>query len=135
MAGYSPTPLFKKLGYKDGIRAHVIAEPPGYRTLLQLPKDLQPNWMPALQREMDLIHLFAGSAAEVKQGVRLARRHLASAGALWVSWPKQASGIKTDVTEAVVRRTILETDLVDIKVCAVDDTWSGLKCVIRKALR
>jgi hypothetical protein len=135
VAGYSLTPLFKKLGYKDGIRAHVVGAPATYRSALQLPKDLHPNWIPALEPELDLIHLFVGTAADLRKGVKMARKNLAPAGALWVSWPKKASGVVTDVTEDAIRETVFPFDLVDIKVCAVDETWSGLQCVIRKAKR
>ncbi len=83
----------------------------------------------------DLIHLFAGTAAAFEQALPAARGVLRPDGMIWVSWYKQAAKIPTDLTENIVRARALETDLVDVKVCAVSDIWSGLKLVVRKALR
>ena len=129
-AGYSGTPLAKKLGIKEGHRLAFAGAPKGYRALLgELPRGI--TFADELVGTFDLIQLFAGSVAELQPGFSQAIEHLAMAGALWVSWPKRSSGVVTDLDENVVRRTGLVLGVVDVKVCAVDDTWSGLKFVRR----
>ncbi|HEY5078228.1 MAG TPA: hypothetical protein VII43_00210 [Opitutaceae bacterium] len=135
MAGYSGTPLWKKLGYKDGTPAHVDGAPAGYADLLGLPKDVKVAWAARPGRGIAFVHLFSTRAAALKAKLRSYRTSLAPDGVLWVSWPKKASGVATDITEDVIRDLALPTGLVDIKVCAVDGTWSGLKLMIRKELR
>lgn len=130
MAGYSGTPLAKKLGIKEGHRLAFVGEPKDYRrTLGELPRDT--SWADRLSGTFDLIQLFATSRSDLKRGFSRAQEHLAPHGALWVSWPKQSSGVNTNLNENVVRQIGLALGLVDIKVCAVDDTWSGLKFVYR----
>ena len=130
MAGYSGTPLAKKLGIKPGQRIVVLSGPSGYRkTLGALPERV--NCAERLSDKLDLIQLFVTSQAELKQRFNQAKRCLAVDGALWISWPKKASGVATDLTENVVRENGLALGLVDVKVCAVDETWSGLKFVYR----
>lgn len=134
-AGYSGTPLWKKLGYKAGVPWFVEGAPSGYASLLELPAGMEVSWLARPAKAMGFVHLFA--TAQAVLGARLAfhRARLAPAGILWASWPKKASGVPTDITEDTVRRHALPLGLVDIKVCAVDATWSGLKLVIRRELR
>jgi len=129
MSGYSGTPLPKKLGIKDGYRV----------ALLDMPTDVRSGLAEALARcrvvktptaPLDFIHLFAKSRAELEPELERVAKALAPAGMLWVSWPKKSSGVATDLTEDVVRGIGLYAGLVDIKVCAVTEVWSGLKFVI-----
>ena len=133
MAGYSGTPLWKKLGYKTGTSAFVDGGPKNYRALLALPADVHVKWL--AHPESAFVHLFATSASELKAKLKSYRTKIVPDGVIWVSWPKKAAKIATDVTDEVVRRHALAADLVDIKVCAVDEVWSGLKLVIRKERR
>jgi len=134
MAGYSGTPLSKKLGIKPGMAIHAIDAPPGYRSLLApLPGDV--TFAPRLSAAVDVVHVFAITASSLAKTVTRVRRQMRADAVLWVSWPKKAAKVPTDVTEDVIRAVALPTGLVDVKVCAVDDVWSGLKLVIRKSLR
>jgi hypothetical protein len=135
MAGYSGTPLWKKLGYKDGTRAHVDGAPAGYAALLGLPKDVGVAWVARPAKGIAFVHLFSTRASALRAKIRSYRARIAPDGVLWVSWPKKSSGVVTDITEDVIRDVALPTGLVDIKVCAVDETWSGLKLMIRTELR
>lgn len=129
MAGYSGTPLPKKLGIKDGFRV----------ALLDVPASVQAELKAALSscerttngRSLDFVFLFAKSQSELKKHFSRIARQLVPAGILWVAWPKKASGIPSDLNEDEVRSIGLEIGLVDVKVCAVDEIWSGLKFVIR----
>jgi Protein of unknown function (DUF3052) len=133
-AGYSGTPLPKKLGFKPGMRAHFHAAPPELPELLgELPEDITLLKRPAAP--LDLVLLFATARAELEQRIPTIQTRLAPAGMLWVCWPKRASGVPTDITEDVVREVALPRGLVDTKVAAVDATWSGLRLVIRRELR
>jgi len=134
-AGYSGTPLWKKLGYKDGIRARADGAPVGYEALLALPPGVRVSWLVRAGRDLAFVHLFCLRKAELGRRLKAYRGTLAPDGALWVSWPKRASGVETDLTEDVIRELALPLGFVDIKVCAVDATWSGLKLVIRRSLR
>jgi hypothetical protein len=135
MAGYSGTPLWKKLGYKEGLLARVEGEPAEYLTLLALPADLGVTWLGRPRQGMAFVHLFARDAAKLEARLATLRRAIAPDGVIWVSWPKKSSGVATTLTEDIVREIALPMGLVDIKVCAVDATWSGLKLMIRKELR
>lgn len=135
MAGYSGTPLWKKLGYKAGTSAFVEREPANYRSLLALPEELYVNWLAHLKPDVDFVHIFATSASELKRKLKSYRTKIVPDGVIWVSWPKKSSGVKTDITEDTIRDHALPMGLVDIKVCAIDDVWSGLKLVIRKEQR
>jgi len=129
MAGYSGTPLIKKLGIKEGFRMAVFNPPEGYLKLLgKLPLGVEMT--PSLKHPLDFIHYFAPNRADYEKSLPSLKKALALNGMIWVSWPKAASKVPTDVTEKVVRDFALKTGLVDIKVCAVDETWSGLKLVI-----
>jgi len=138
-AGDSGTPLLKKLGYAPGQRACLVAVPvpellafEGFarRRLLQ-----DSGWLGRETGPFDLIHLFAREAGGLPAALAQARERLEPNGMIWVSWPKKAAKIATDVTDEVVRRHALAAGLVDVKVCAVDEVWSGLKLVIPKAMR
>jgi hypothetical protein len=132
MPGYSGTPLATKLGIKDDFRA----------ALLHVPDDVKTELRDALRkcriqhitnRDLDFVFLFAKSCAGLEFELVSASKALAPAGMLWISWPKKASGVATDLTEDVVRQSGLDAGLVDVKVCevcAVTDVWSGLKFVI-----
>lgn len=135
MAGYSETPLAKKLGIKAGASVYVIAAPRDYEMLLApLPKNVAFVSKPK-KDGADIVHLFIKSQADLEVGLPKARAAMKTDGALWVSWYKKAAKIDTDVTEDTIRARALAGDLVDVKVCAVSDIWSGLKLVVRKALR
>ena len=127
MAGYSGTPLPQKLGIKDGARVRLRGAPGGFARTLGV--------VPRARGEADVIVLFARSEADLRRGFARARRSLSTAGGLWVAWPKKASGVATDLTEGAVRRYGLSQGLVDNKVCAIDETWSGLRFVVRLADR
>jgi len=132
MAGYSGTPLLKKLGIKEGFRIRTVAAPDTYYGMLG---DLPIGVNTEAGGDCDFIHAFykrnAAFSADLPSLIRSIKRD----GMIWISWPKKASKVETDLSGDIVRATILKTELVDIKVCAVDDVWSGLKCVIRKELR
>jgi hypothetical protein len=129
-AGYSGTPLPRKLGIKEGSRVAVLGAPDGFAaTLGPLPGGV------VLRRRargpLDVIVCFIRSRAELERGIERLRAALDPAGRLWIAWPKRASGLPTDVTEDVVRGLALAHRLVDNKVAAIDATWSGLQLVIR----
>jgi bifunctional DNA-binding transcriptional regulator/antitoxin component of YhaV-PrlF toxin-antitoxin module len=134
LTGYSGTPLARKLGIKEGCKILLIDAPPGYRTLLEpLPDSVQ--FVARLGKQVDLVHIFATRRSVLERALAAARRTLASSAVVWVSWPKKAAKVDTDITEDTVREVALPLGWVDIKVCAVDEVWSGLKLVVRKALR
>ena len=129
MPGYSGTPLAKKLGIKDDFRA----------ALLHVPDDVKTELRDAFEKcriqritnhNLDFIFLFAKSRAGLELELVPAAKALAPAGMLWISWPKKSSGVATDLTENLIRQNGLDAGLVDVKVCAVTDIWSGLKFVI-----
>ena len=133
MAGYSGTPLAKKLGIKEGSRVSVDSAPSGYSDLLApLPDAVKLDAKPA---EADVVHVFSTRRAELQRILTRCRRTLKPTAMIWVSWPKKSSKVRTDITEDTVREVALPLGFVDVKVCAVDDVWSGLKLVIRKELR
>lgn len=134
MAGYSGTPLSKKLGVKPGSRVKTRNAPAEYRALLSPVPDGVVISSRA-KAPVDVLHVFARSRSELAAELERGLREIHEDGAIWVSWPKKASGVTTDVTETVVRALALPLSLVDVKVCAVDDTWSALKLVIRKSAR
>lgn len=135
MSGYSPNPLWKKLGYRPGLAVHVYRAPADYRASLALPPEVRVSWLKRPERGVAFVHAFVRSLAELQPLLADLRERIATDGTIWVSWPKKASKVATDVTEDKVREFALALGLVDIKVCAVDETWSGLKLVIRKSLR
>ena len=131
MAGYSGTPLWKKLGYKRGMSAYVDGAPSSYISLLALPADVTVTWLRSAKSDMEFVHLFATSASKLKRKLESYRKRIVPGGVIWVSWPKKSSGVKSDITEDTIRDVALPMRLVDVKVCAVDEVWSGLKLMIR----
>jgi hypothetical protein len=134
MAGYSGTPLATKLGIKPDFKVFPVNAPADYASLLAPLPDAV-IFVRKLTDSVDLVHLFTRSAAELEAKLRAWRHAMKSDGTIWISWPKKASNVPTDITEDVIRAIALPMGLVDVKVCAVDETWSGLKLVIRKELR
>lgn len=126
-AGYSGTPLPKKLGIKSGSRVASFGAPPGFAASLgPLPEGVR--WVK--RGGYDLGLLFCADAAQLRRVLPAAQRRMAAAGALWLAWPKKASGVATDLGDGAVRAAGLAAGLVDVKVCAIDEVWSGLKFVI-----
>jgi hypothetical protein len=134
MAGYSKTPLAQKLGIKPETKVVALNPPPGYRKLLApLPADVSFTDKPGAGS--NFVHLFVRDRRILEKELKRLRKLLADAGTFWISWPKKASGVTTDITEDVIREVCLPLGLVDVKVCAVDETWSGLKLMIRRENR
>jgi len=134
MAGYSGTPLIKKLGLKPGQTVQFVNAPANYLKLLgPLPDGLKMRRAGPGVRigNLDFIHVFSKERAELEKLLPRLVKQIVPAGMIWVSWPKKTSGVPTTVTEKVIREVALPLGLVEVKVCAVDDTWSGLKLVIR----
>ena len=132
MAGYSGTPLPQKLGLKPGARFAAWAAPEGFaRTLGALPQGVTMGDAARGSSPLDVIVCFAPSRAELNRLLPRAQRRLDPQGGLWICWPKKASGMKTDITEHDVRQLGLDSGLVDNKVCAIDEVWSGLRLVVR----
>jgi hypothetical protein len=129
-AGYSGTPLAKKLGIKPGFRSALVDAPPGIEGLLQpLPDGVE--WIGTRGRTLDLILFFVGSRAALEHRFDGLAARLVPSGMLWIAWPKQAAGVETDLKEGIVREVGLAHGLVDTKVCAISETWSGLRFVRR----
>ncbi len=134
MAGYSATPLAAKLGIKTGSRVKTVRAPAGFPELLDpLPDAAVVS--ARLRGEVDIWHVFTKNRSGLCSELERAMENIPSNGVIWVSWPKKASGVATDMSEDEVRRAALPLGLVDVKVCAVDETWSGLKLVIRRSRR
>ena len=134
MAGYSGTPLAKKLGIKEGSHVVLAGAPPHYRSLLEpLPSNV--HFSTRLTGVTDIVHVFSTRRIELETRLTGYREKLQPTGVVWVSWPKKAAKTATDMTEDTIREIALPLGFVDTKVCAVDDLWSGLKLVIRKELR
>ena len=128
-AGYSGTPLYKKLGIKAGQRAWFAGHPPGYEDELHNVGDFET--VQRLGKETDFLHFFTASRKNLVAEIPKLRDAMKIDGMLWISWPKKAAGVPTDLDENIVREIGLKAGLVDVKVCAVDETWSGLKFVFR----
>jgi hypothetical protein len=134
MAGYSGTPLPQKLGIKDGFTLCVRGAPGKYAELVKpLPKGVR--MASKITAAVDLVHIFAKQGAKLDKELQAARKSLRDDAMIWVSWPKKSSGVATDIVEDSIREIAFPLGLVDVKVCAVDETWSGLKLVVRKANR
>lgn len=130
MPAYSPTPLAQKLGFKDGTRYLLVGAPVGFlKELPTLPTSA--TAVPPRASEADLIVFFAANLKALTAHLPALVKKLPATGALWIAWPKLASGVATDLRDGVVRETLLAIGLVDIKVCSVNDTYSGLKFVRR----
>lgn len=134
MSGYSGTPLHRKLGLKPGQTVVLLGAPANYTALLG-PEAPELDFTGGMHPGAGMVHLFTASRAELRKTLGDVLAVMAREGTIWVSWPKRASKVETDVTEDVIREEALPLGFVDVKVCAIDDTWSGLKLVIRKALR
>jgi len=139
-SGYSVKPLPEKLGYQPGSSVVFVALPTELADLVRACEFAKvarrQDWSrPIGPGNYDVIHAFTKSRAELAGGLKKLRRALDPDGMIWISWPKKAAGVPTDVTEDVVRAEALKLDLVDVKVAAIDNTWSGLKLVIRVAHR
>ncbi len=130
-AGYSKTPLIKKLGIKPGQRVRFVNAPKHYAKLIgPLPDDVKVAG-PSARGPLDFIHLFTTTESDLGRSFPKLKKLLAKDGTLWVSWPKGGSSIPTDLKEGIVREIGLDAGLVDVKICAVDEDWSGLKFVYR----
>lgn len=134
MAGYSPTPLVKKLGIKPGYLIHILNEPKSYwKDISPLPEEVKALEKPS--KEIDFLHWFVADRKTFEKGFLKMKKLMKKDGMMWVSWPKKSSGVASDLDENIIRDFGLKNGLVDVKVCAVDETWSGLKFVYRLADR
>ena len=131
--GYSGKPLSAKLGIAEDSVVTTIGAPADYDAMVAPPKGVRLS--SRLSADARFIHVFSKSRADLGRALARARKAMAADGVIWVSWPKKTSGVKTDITEDTIRELAFPLDLVDIKVCAVSDVWSGLKLMIRKELR
>ena len=130
MTGYSGTPLAKKLGIKPDFRIFADNAPHQYQALLApLPEGVE--FAVTLTAKVDLVHLFTKEAKELNSRLKKYLAKIKDDAIIWVSWPKKAAKIATDITEDVIRAIALPLGLVDVKVCAVDEIWSGLKLMVR----
>ena len=134
MAGYSETPLAKKLGIRERHKVHAVGGPDSYHALLEpLPPFVR--FVSKVDASTDVVHVFSTRRAALARMLAALRKSLDSRAIVWISWPKKSANVPTDVTEDAIREVALPLGFVDVKVCAVDDTWSGLKLVVRKELR
>lgn len=137
-AGYSGTPLPQKLGFKDGQRVLFVDLPEsllGLTTSRAFAEVQRQGWGEISGQGFDAIHVFATLRSQLEDKINALMGMIARDGMIWVSWPKKASKMPTDITEDVIRDVVLPIGLVDVKVCAVDEKWSGLKLMIRKEKR
>jgi hypothetical protein len=134
MAGYSGTPLSKKLGIKEGSKVFLANAPEDYMQLVDpLPNGVE--FSPQINPDTDIVHVFSTERILLMNDLRTFLKSLKQDGTIWVSWPKKSSKVPTDITEDAIREIALPMGLVDIKVCAIDEVWSGLKLVIRRENR
>lgn len=132
-AGYSGTPLAKKLGFKDAMAVYALGMPASVKA--EILAGAKPKFVAKAAEGQAAAHVFATEAKALAAELKKLRPLMAPDGMVWVSWPKKAAKVETDITEDVIRTIALPMGFVDVKVCAVDATWSGLKLVIRKELR
>ena len=131
MAGYSQTPLAKKLGIAEGSRVGLVNAPKGFRKELgSLPAGVK-IWAGDLAKPLDLIMLFSLSERTLRMNFSMLAEKLTASGMLWIAWPKKSSGVSTDLSFDTVQQTGLQAGMVDVKICAVNEVWSGLKFVYR----
>jgi len=138
LSGYSGTPLAKKLGIKAGTSLVTVAAPADYASWLGALPDgavVKPHIRGRIATTVDIVHLFATERATLARELERLRGSMRADAAVWVSWPKRTAKVPTDITEDVIRTVALPMGWVDIKVCAVNEIWSGLKLVVRKELR
>lgn len=131
MSGYSKTPLAKKLGFKSGMRIRFINAPNAYQSWIEPIPPVEFAEHPPY----NFVHIFENRRIQLESALHDCRRDIYPDGMIWVSWHKKASKLPTEITEDTIRELALPIGLVDIKVCSVNETWSGLKLVIRKELR
>lgn len=129
MAGYSSNPLFKKLGLKDGHTVRLIHAPANYKELIG--EEYDTLIITKKKAELDFIHLFTNRLEELETELPLLKDQIKKAGTIWISWYKKTAKLPTEINENLVREIALKNGLVDVKVCAVDEQWSGLKLVFR----
>ena len=130
MAGYSGTPLVKKLGIKEGSRVALVNAPDDFQSeLAELPDDVK--FLKSTSKSLDLILCFILNERILARDFAKLAQRLTSNGMIWIAWPKKSSGVATDLTFDRVQRIGLDAGLVDVKICAIDETWSGLKFVYR----
>jgi hypothetical protein len=132
-AGNSGTPLAKKQGFKEGAPLWASGMPANVKA--ELKKQAGPRYLARPTKALAAAHIFHTIASKLEAELESLRTKLAPDGQVWVSWPKKAAKVETDITEDTIRKVALPMGFVDVKVCAVDETWSGLKLVIRKSLR
>ena len=134
VAGYSGTSLAQKLGFRDGYRIRITNAPVDYLKLVS-PKPEKLTISTRIRKGIDIWHFFTSSRSELESELPRLMNAIHPDGRIWISWPKKSSGVSSSVTEDTIRALALPLGLVDVKVCAVDETWSGLKLVIRKEFR
>ncbi|HEY4271865.1 MAG TPA: DUF3052 domain-containing protein [Candidatus Udaeobacter sp.] len=134
MAGYSGTPLPQKLGIKPGLTVVTINAPTNYRQLLD-PIPGSVTLSNRLKPDSSFVHVFVRKRSELAKRLPLLREKITDTGTVWVSWPKKSAGVPTDVTEDLIRALALPLGFVDVKVCAIDEIWSGLKLMVRRENR
>jgi hypothetical protein len=134
MAGYSGTPLAQKLGIKPAITVTVINEPANYRQLLGERAD-GIEFSDRTRTDSSFVHLFTTRQSELEKHLSQLRKKIPDTATIWVSWPKKSAGVPTDLTEDVIRAVALPLGFVDVKVCAIDETWSGLKLMVCRTNR
>jgi hypothetical protein len=133
MTGYSGTPLVKKLGIKEGFQLKLINPPENYFTLIgNMPKEMV---LKTDGEKADFVHLFTNKISELEKNLKSLKDEIKKDGMIWVSWYKKSAKIPTEITEDIIRDAALPLGLVDVKVCAVDEKWSGLKLVWRVEYR
>jgi hypothetical protein len=134
MAGYSGTPLPRKLGIREGDRVGTVSAPTDFAaTLGEVPEGAVV--INGARGKLDVAVAFFTRRADLEKRLAALRKAIEPAGGLWIAWPKRSSGVETDITEDTIRAVALPTGLVDNKVCAIDETWSGLRLVVRRELR
>jgi hypothetical protein len=134
MSGYSGTPLAQKLGIRPEMAVVLIRAPANYRKLLgRIASSVE--FSDQIKNASNFVHIFTKSRGELEKRLAILREKVADTGIVWVSWPKKSSGVHNDVTEDVVRSIALPLGFVDVKVCAIDETWSGLKLMVRRTNR
>jgi hypothetical protein len=134
MAGYSVTPLAKKLGLKEGVNLVLVGAPKDYVALIE-PVPSGVKFAGRVSKATDIVHVFSTRRAELRSFLVGCRSKLKSSAMVWVSWPKKSAKVATEIDEDIIRELALPLGFVDVKVCAVTEVWSGLKLVVRKELR
>ena len=132
-AGYSGTPLAKKLGIESGDEVFLVGAPENYRKIVAPPDGVR--FATRIGKKTDIVHVFATKRAKLEKAIRSVLAKMKPDAVLWASWPKKSSKVPTDITEDTIRQIALPLGLVDVKVCAVDEVWSGLKLMIRRENR